>query len=248
MYLVGCPYYLYQWCTVKQIPNLKMFYCLYITRIMKPLISVVLWINSIRIGDIEGFITKLCLEMKRNLSISWRGQLVACHVGGLGSNEDQSICSFWWTKSRWGSSCPKCQYHPVIVPKPRVFCLPLAPYDLNSWQRVWYTVRSHYYLSYRFLIFPSIITFTWASSTSSTDWWLCSRVWSIFITTSSSPYSTAEQPNIGPFTPVLRVSRHVISYVERFVSHSPNLQNRGTVVRVYDLRRQGGPAIPLGNG
>jgi len=56
-----------------------------------------------------------CLEMKRNLSVSWSGQLVACHVGGLGSIHDQTICSFWWTKFRWGSFCPTCQYHPVLV-------------------------------------------------------------------------------------------------------------------------------------
>jgi hypothetical protein len=45
--------------------------------------------NSIKIKYFEGFIIKNYLEMKRNMSVSWRGQLVPCYVGGLGSDQDQ---------------------------------------------------------------------------------------------------------------------------------------------------------------
>jgi len=100
--------------------------------LMKRLISVVLCMNSLQTEDTEGFIIKYCLEMERNLSISWCQRLVACHVGGLGSIQDQSMCSFWWTKIHWVSSCSRCQYCPVIAPKSRVFYLPLTSYDLNS--------------------------------------------------------------------------------------------------------------------
>lgn len=121
--------------------------------LVERLISVVLCMNSLQIEDNVGFIIKYCLEMERNLSISWCRQLVACHVGGLGSIQDQSMCSFWWTKIHWGSSCPRCQYRPVISPKSRVFYLPLTPYHLNNWQHVRCAARSHYYLPSRFFIF-----------------------------------------------------------------------------------------------
>jgi hypothetical protein len=128
--------------------------------LMNRLISVVLWTNSIKTGDIDGFIINYCLGLKRNQSVSWRGQLVACHILGLGSIHDQTIRSFWWTKFHWGSVCPPCQYYPVIAPKSCVFYLPLKPSDLSNWQRVWYTVRSHYYLPFRFFIFPSMFKIT----------------------------------------------------------------------------------------
>jgi len=58
--------------------------------------------NSLKIEDTVGFIIKYFLEMKRNRSISWCRQLVASHVGGLGSIQRLIHVKFFVDKDSLG--------------------------------------------------------------------------------------------------------------------------------------------------
>lgn len=58
---------------------------------------------------------------------------------------------------------------------------------------------------------------------------------------------TAQLPNVGPWPPVLRVLKRDISMGEA-VNPSPNPQPVGPGLCIYDLRKKGGPSMPLAFG
>jgi hypothetical protein len=69
----------------------------------------------------------------------------------------------------------------------------------------------------------------------------------ILTTTTTTTFYMAVQPNSGPGLPLWAFVRITFLHVW-IISPAPNPQPGGPRLRIFDPRRQGGPAIPPGTG